>query len=63
MNMQKLGESFLKLKLKTLKTALRTSIVLGKMAALCSINLAKFGLGGKQGKGNQFISWIHEKIL
>jgi NAD dependent epimerase/dehydratase family enzyme len=25
--------------------------------------LTKFGLGGKQGKGNQFISWIHEKIL
>ena len=23
--------------------------------------LTKFGFGGKQGKGNQFISWIHEK--
>jgi hypothetical protein len=34
MNMQKLGEYF-ETKLKTLKTALRTSIVLGKMAALC----------------------------
>lgn len=48
---------------KTLKTALRTSIVLGKNGgALIPIKmLAQFGLGGKQGKGNQFISWIHEK--
>jgi uncharacterized protein len=47
----------------TLKTALRTSIVLGKNGgAFVPIKmLAKFGLGGKQGKGNQFISWIHEK--
>lgn len=49
--------------LKTLKTALRTSIVLGKNGgAFVPIKmLTKFGLGGKQGKGNQFISWIHEK--
>lgn len=48
---------------KTLKTALRTSIVLGKNGgAFVPIKmLAQFGLGGKQGKGNQFISWIHEK--
>ncbi len=48
---------------KTLKTALRTSIVLGKNGgAFVPIKmLTKFGLGGKQGKGNQFISWIHEK--
>lgn len=47
---------------KTLKTALRTSIVLGKKGgAFVPIkNLAKMGFGGKQGKGNQFISWIHE---
>ncbi|TDW47027.1 hypothetical protein EV144_10543 [Flavobacterium sp. 270] len=46
----------------TLKTALRTSIVLGKNGgALIPLKtLAKFGLGGKQGKGNQFVSWIHE---
>ncbi|VXB00420.1 Cell division inhibitor [Flavobacterium sp. 9R] len=46
----------------TLKTALRTSIVLGKNggAFVPLKTLAKFGLGGKQGKGNQFISWIHE---
>jgi uncharacterized protein len=48
---------------QTLKTALRTSIVLGKNGgAFIPIKmLAKLGFGGKQGKGNQFISWIHEK--
>jgi len=48
---------------KTLKTALRTSIVLGKNggAFIPLKTLAKLGLGGKQGKGNQFISWIHEE--
>ncbi|GGF07328.1 TIGR01777 family oxidoreductase [Flavobacterium limi] len=47
----------------TLKTALRTSIVLGKNggAFIPLYNLANFGLGGKQGKGNQFVSWIHEE--
>lgn len=47
----------------TLKTALRTSIVLGKNggAYVPLKTLAKLGFGGKQGKGNQFISWIHEK--
>ena len=46
----------------TLKTALRTSIVLGKNGgALIPLKtLAKMGFGGKQGKGNQLISWIHE---
>ncbi|MGA9637214.1 TIGR01777 family oxidoreductase [Flavobacterium sp.] len=46
----------------TLKTALRTSIVLGKKggAFIPLKTLAKIGLGGKQGKGNQYISWIHE---
>lgn len=48
---------------KTLKTALRTSIVLGKNggAFVPLKTLAKLGLGGKQGNGNQFISWIHEE--
>ena len=47
----------------TLKTALRTSIVLGKDggAFIPLKTLAKIGFGGKQGKGNQFISWIHEE--
>ncbi|QLG45996.1 TIGR01777 family oxidoreductase [Costertonia aggregata] len=46
---------------KTRKIALRTSIVLGKNGgALTPIKkLAKFGLGGKQGDGNQKFSWIH----
>ncbi|OXB22906.1 TIGR01777 family protein [Flavobacterium tructae] len=46
----------------TLKTALRTSIVLGKNggALLPLKTLAKIGFGGKQGKGNQWVSWIHE---
>lgn len=48
---------------KTIKTALRTSIVLGKKggAFIPLKTLAKIGFGGKQGKGNQFISWIHEE--
>ena len=47
---------------KILKTAMRTSIVLGKKggAFIPLKTLAKTGLGGKQGKGNQYISWIHE---
>ena len=47
----------------TLKTALRTSIVLGKNggAFIPLKTLAKIGFGGKQGKGNQFLSWIHEE--
>lgn len=45
----------------TRKVALRTSIVLGKNGgALVPLKrLAKIGFGGKQGKGNQFFSWIH----
>lgn len=48
---------------QTLKTALRTSIVLGKNggAFIPLKKLTQFGLGGKQGSGNQFISWIHEE--
>ncbi|KAF2081062.1 TIGR01777 family oxidoreductase [Flavobacterium sharifuzzamanii] len=48
---------------KTLKTALRTSIVFGKNggAFVPLKTLAKMGFGGKQGSGNQFVSWIHEE--
>jgi uncharacterized protein (TIGR01777 family) len=47
---------------RTLKTALRTSIVLGKNggAFVPLKNLVLAGFGGKQGNGSQFISWIHE---
>ncbi|MCJ7932541.1 MAG: TIGR01777 family oxidoreductase [Chryseobacterium sp.] len=43
------------------KVALRTSIVLGnKGGAFPKLRmLTKLGLGGKQGKGNQMVSWIH----
>lgn len=48
---------------KTLKTALRTSIVLGKKGGAFPPlkNLVLSGFGGKQGNGRQFVSWIHEK--
>ncbi len=47
----------------TKKTALRTSIVLGKQggAFLPLKNLTQMGFGGKQGNGKQFVSWIHEE--
>lgn len=57
-------KSFFKIETpNTLKTALRTSIVLGRNggAFVPLKTLAKIGFGGKQGKGNQFISWIHEE--
>ncbi|MET3536158.1 TIGR01777 family oxidoreductase [Chryseobacterium limigenitum] len=43
------------------KVALRTSIVLGSNGgAFPKLKLiTKLGLGGKQGKGNQNVSWIH----
>ncbi len=46
----------------TRKIALRTSIVLGKNGGALPplVRLTKIGMGGKQGPGNQKISWIHE---
>lgn len=43
------------------QVALRTAIVLGKNGGVMKpfLNLAKFGVGGKMGKGNQQFSWIH----
>ena len=43
------------------KVALRTSIVLGKNGGAFQklLQVSKLGLGGKQGRGNQFVSWIH----
>jgi uncharacterized protein (TIGR01777 family) len=45
----------------TRRVALRTSIVLGKNGGAFPVmrRLVKLGMGGKQGNGNQFISWIH----
>lgn len=47
----------------TRKVAIRTAIVLGKGGgALTPLkNLAKLGVGGKQGPGNQYFSWMHER--
>ena len=47
---------------KTKKTALRTSIVLGKNGGAYPTlkKLTQLGFGGKQGNGRQFVSWIHE---
>ena len=46
---------------KTRQVALRMAIVLGKDGGvvLPIKKLVRFGLGGKQGKGNQMFSWIH----
>lgn len=43
------------------KIAMRTAVVLGKSGETYEkLNLlSKFGLGGKQGSGNQIMSWIH----
>ncbi|MDO6853396.1 hypothetical protein JM80_0008 [Cellulophaga sp. RHA_52] len=47
----------------TRKVALRISLVFGKNGgALVPLKkIAQFGLGGKQGNGNQMVSWVHIK--
>ncbi|MFK8005283.1 MAG: TIGR01777 family oxidoreductase [Saprospiraceae bacterium] len=49
----------------TRKIAMRTSIVLGKEGGALThlAPLVKFGLGGKNGSGKQFVSWIHIEDL
>lgn len=44
------------------RVALRTSIVLGRDggAMVPLRNLARLGLGGRQGPGRQYVSWLHE---
>lgn len=59
-------EAFFSFKLPdTRQVALRITIVLGKDGGAMKpyLNLAKFGLGGKQGEGNQMFSWIHIEDL
>ncbi|TKC08701.1 TIGR01777 family oxidoreductase [Pedobacter frigoris] len=48
--------------LMTRKVALRMGIVLGRNDSVFPrlLNLVKVGLGGRQGDGEQYISWIHE---
>lgn len=45
------------------KVALRMGIVLGRNDSVFPrlLNLVKFGLGGKQGNGQQYVSWVHEQ--
>ncbi|HWV71507.1 MAG TPA: TIGR01777 family oxidoreductase [Pseudosphingobacterium sp.] len=47
----------------TRKVALRMGIVFGKQDAAFPrlLNLVKCGLGGKQGDGQQYVSWVHEQ--
>ena len=46
---------------QTRQIALRMAIVLGKEGGVLTPlkNLVRFGMGGKQGNGNQMFSWIH----
>jgi hypothetical protein len=48
---------------KTRKVALRLGLVMGRSdGAFPRLErLTAFGLGGKQGTGNQYVSWIHEQ--
>ena len=48
---------------KTKKIITRTAIVLSKNGGAYPLmeRMTKFGLGGKQGSGNQFVSWITEE--
>ena len=47
----------------TRKVALRMGIVLGNNDGVFPrlLNLVKLGLGGKQGDGQQYVSWVHEQ--
>lgn len=59
---KKWEEEFFKIDLNTTRrVAIRTSIVLGKNAGAYPKlkTLTRLFLGGKQGNGRQFISWIH----
>ncbi|AFM02631.1 TIGR01777 family protein [Bernardetia litoralis DSM 6794] len=46
---------------KTRQIALRMAIILGKDGGVIPPykNIVRFGLGGKQGNGNQMFSWLH----
>jgi uncharacterized protein (TIGR01777 family) len=49
----------------TRKVGLRIAITLGSNGGVVPyyLNLAKFGLGGRQGSGKQYFSWIHESDI
>jgi len=48
---------------KTRKVALRMGIVMGRKDGAFPrlLNLVKLGMGGKQGDGEQYVSWVHEQ--
>jgi uncharacterized protein (TIGR01777 family) len=48
---------------KTRKIALRMSIVMGASDGAFPrlLNLVKMGMGGRQGNGEQYVSWVHEQ--
>jgi len=59
---QKWEKTFFGFKLSDIRQiALRTSVVLGKNGGALKplATLSRFGLGGKQGSGEQMFSWIH----
>ena len=61
---QKWEETFLEMTTPdTRKIALRMGIVLGRSHGAFPrlLNLVKYGLGGQQGDGEQYVSWIHEQ--
>jgi len=47
---------------KTRKIILRVGLVLGREDGVFPrlLNLVKMGMGGKQGNGRQYVSWVHE---
>ncbi len=47
---------------KTRKVTLRMGIVLGREGSVFPrlLNLVKMGIGGMQGNGEQYVSWVHE---
>lgn len=57
------GTFFSECKAPIRKVALRMGIVLGRTDSVFPrlLNLVKFGLGGKQGNGQQYVSWMHEQ--
>jgi len=54
---------FSECKVSVRKVALRMGIVLGRSDGVFPrlLNLVRFGLGGKQGNGQQHVSWVHEQ--
>ncbi|MFI5138402.1 MAG: TIGR01777 family oxidoreductase [Sphingobacteriales bacterium] len=48
---------------KARKITLRMGIVLGRSDSVFPrlLNLVKMGIGGKQGNGRQYVSWVHEQ--